>query len=72
MDERAYLASQPPELHIKGALDEIRRRVAGSGRCVVALDYGPTVHGVPVLTTWAVEDLRWALEHTGPTFYIDP
>jgi hypothetical protein len=28
------------------------------------------VHGVPVLTTWAVEDLRWALEQTSPTFYI--
>jgi uncharacterized protein YgbK (DUF1537 family) len=74
MDERGYLASQPPELRIEGALDEIRRRVVESGRRVVVLDDDPTgvqsVHGVPVLTTWAVEDLRWALEQTSPTFYI--
>ena len=45
-----------------------------SGRRVVVLDDDPTgvqsVHGVPVLTTWAIEDLRWALEQTSPTFYI--
>ena len=74
MDERAYLASQPPELRIESALDEIRRRVVESGRRVVVLDDDPTgvqsVHGVPVLTTWAVEDLRWALQQTSPTFYI--
>jgi len=74
MDERGYLASQPPELRIEGALEEIRRRVVVSGRRVVVLDDDPTgvqsVHGVPVLTTWAVEDLRWALEQTSPTFYI--
>jgi uncharacterized protein YgbK (DUF1537 family) len=74
MDERGYLASQPPELRIEGALEEIRRRVVESGRRVVVLDDDPTgvqsVHGVPVLTTWAVEDLCWALEQTSPTFYI--
>jgi uncharacterized protein YgbK (DUF1537 family) len=74
VDEREYLAAQPPELRIEGALDEIRRRVVESGRRVVVLDDDPTgvqsVHGVPVLTTWAVEDLRWALEQTIPTFYI--
>jgi uncharacterized protein YgbK (DUF1537 family) len=74
IDERGYLTSQPPELRIEGALDEIRRRVVESGRRVVVLDDDPTgvqsVHGVPVLTTWAVEDLRWALEQTSPTFYI--
>lgn len=74
MDERGYLASQLPELRIEGALDEIRRRVVESGRRVVVLDDDPTgvqsVHGVPVLTTWVVEDLRWALEQTSPTFYI--
>lgn len=73
-DERGYLASQPPELRIEGALEEIRRRVVESGRRVVVFDDDPTgvqsVHGVPVLTTWAVEDLRWALEQTSPTFYI--
>src|SRR5918997_851319 len=42
MDERGYLASQPPELRIEGALDEIRRRVVESGRRVVVLDDDPT------------------------------
>lgn len=73
-DERAYLASQPSELRIESALEEIRRRIEESGRRVVVLDDDPTgvqsVHGVPVLTTWAVEDLRWALQQTSPTFYI--
>src|SRR5829696_4124166 len=74
VDEGAYLASQPSELHIEEVLNEIRRRVDESGRRVVVLDDVPTgvqsVHGVPVLTTWAVEDLRWALEQPSPTFYI--
>jgi len=74
MDEREYLASQPSTRTVEGALEEIQRRVVESGRSVVVLDDDPTgvqsVHGVPVLTTWAVEDLRWALEQTSPTFYI--
>jgi uncharacterized protein YgbK (DUF1537 family) len=74
VDERSYLASQPPELRIEGALEEIQRRVMQSGRRVVVLDDDPTgvqsVHGVPILTTWAVEDLRWALTQQSPTFYI--
>ena len=74
LDAREYLASQPPERRIEGASKEIRSRVSESGRRVVVLDDDPTgvqsVHGVPVLTTWAVEDLRWALEQTSPTFYI--
>jgi uncharacterized protein YgbK (DUF1537 family) len=74
VDEGAYLASQPSELHIEEVLNEIRRRVDESGRRVVVLDDDPTgvqsVHGVPVLTTWAVEDLRWALAQPSATFYI--
>ena len=74
MDERAYLASQPPELRVEGALDEIRERISQSGRRVVVLDDDPTgvqsVHGVPVLTTWEVDDLRWALTQQSPTFYV--
>ena len=74
VDEREYLASQPPERKVQGALEEIRSRVAESGRHVVVLDDDPTgvqsVHGVPVLTTWTVEDLRWALAQPSPTFYI--
>ncbi len=74
MDARSYLSSQPPESKVPGALEEIRRRVEAGGRRVAVLDDDPTgtqtVHGVPVLTTWSVEDLRWALEQPSPTFYV--
>ena len=74
MDARSYLSSQPPESKIPGALEEIRRRVEAGGRRVAVLDDDPTgtqtVHGVPVLTTWSVEDIRWALEQPSPTFYV--
>ena len=76
MDEPWYPASDLPELRIEEALDEIRKRVVESGRRVVVLDDDPTgvqsVHGVPVLTTWVVEDLHWALEQTSPTFFGSP
>jgi uncharacterized protein YgbK (DUF1537 family) len=59
---------------MEGALEEIQGRVAESGRRVAVLDDDPTgvqsVHGVPVLTTWTVDDLRWALTQPSPTFYI--
>ena len=71
---KEYLASQPPELRIPGALEEIQLRVAESGRRIAVLDDDPTgtqtVHGVPVFTTWSVEDLRGALRGPSPTFYI--
>ncbi len=74
MDARSYLSSQPPESKVPGALEEIRRRVEAEGRRIAVLDDDPTgtqtVHGVPVLTTWSVEDLRWALEQPSPTFYV--
>jgi uncharacterized protein YgbK (DUF1537 family) len=74
VDERGYLASQPPTRKVEGARQEIRRRVVQGGRRVVVLDDDPTgvqsVHGVPVLTTWRVDDLRWALTQPSPTFYI--
>ena len=74
MDARSYLSSQPPESKIPGALAEIRHRVKAEGRRIAVLDDDPTgtqtVHGVPVLTTWSVEDLRWALEQPSPTFYV--
>jgi uncharacterized protein YgbK (DUF1537 family) len=69
-----YLASQPPELRVADALGEIRARVAESGHRIAVLDDDPTgtqtVHGVPVLTTWSVEDLREALEGPSATFYV--
>jgi len=59
---------------VEGALEEIQGRVVESGRYVAVLDDDPTgvqsVHGVPVLTTWTVDDLRWALTQPSPTFYI--
>jgi uncharacterized protein YgbK (DUF1537 family) len=71
VDAREYLDLQPPERRIPGALEKIRERVAAQGRRIAVLDDDPTgtqtVHGVPVLTTWSVEDLRWgprtALSH---------
>ena len=74
VEEQKYLASQPPELHVPDALEEIQAHVAAGGRKVAVLDDDPTgtqtVHGVPVLTTWSVEDLRWALEQPSATFYV--
>ena len=74
MDAPSYLSSQPPESKIPGALEKIRARVEADGRRVAVLDDDPTgtqtVHGVPVLTTWTVEDLRWALGQPSPTFYV--
>src|ERR671916_1064862 len=74
VDEREYLASQPPERKVEGALEEIQSRVAESGRRVAVLDDDPTgvqsVHGVPVLTTWTIDDLRWVLTQPSPIFYI--
>ena len=74
VDERSYLDAQPPELRVPDALEKIQTRVAASGRRIAVLDDDPTgtqtVHGVPVLTTWTVEDLSWALTQPSPTFYI--
>ncbi|QIN84169.1 hypothetical protein GBA63_17080 [Rubrobacter tropicus] len=74
VDAREYLASLPPESPVPDALEKIRDRVAAGGRKIAVLDDDPTgtqtVHGVPVLTTWTVDDLRWALEQPSPTFYV--
>jgi uncharacterized protein YgbK (DUF1537 family) len=74
VDASEYLASQPPELRVPDALEKIRHQVSESGRRLAVLDDDPTgtqtVHGVPVLTTWTVEDLRWALEQPSSTFYV--
>jgi uncharacterized protein YgbK (DUF1537 family) len=74
VDAREYLSSQPAERRVPDALEKIRERVEAAGRRIAVLDDDPTgtqtVHGVPVLTTWSVEDLRWALEQPSPTFYV--
>ncbi|MEV0052954.1 four-carbon acid sugar kinase family protein [Saccharopolyspora shandongensis] len=52
---------------------EIAERMAGGPRLVV-LDDDPTgtqtVADVPVLTTWGVDDLRWALIQPSRTFFV--
>lgn len=74
MDAAEYLASRPQELRVPDALERIRREIGESGRRLVVLDDDPTgtqtVHGVPVLTTWSADDLRWALEQPSSTFYV--
>lgn len=74
VQESEYLVAQPPELRVPGALEEIQAKNASSGRKLVVLDDDPTgtqtVHGVPVLTTWSVEDLTWALTQPSSTFYV--
>ncbi|MFC7343991.1 four-carbon acid sugar kinase family protein [Saccharopolyspora griseoalba] len=52
---------------------EAADRVAG-GPCLVVLDDDPTgtqtVADLPVLTTWSVDDLRWALTRPGNAFFV--
>lgn len=67
------LAGLPPE-SASDLLSEIQARVAASRRKVVVLDDDPTgtqtIHGLPVLTEWAVESLRAELEGPHPAFFI--
>jgi uncharacterized protein YgbK (DUF1537 family) len=55
-------------------VSEVASAVAESKRRLVVLDDDPTgtqtVSGVPVLTTWSVEDLRWALSRDVTAFYV--
>jgi uncharacterized protein YgbK (DUF1537 family) len=66
------LAGVPPARVVPVA--EVARAVARSGRRLVVLDDDPTgtqtVAGVPVLTSWAEDDLRWAFGQPGPAFFI--
>ncbi|WP_206690667.1 four-carbon acid sugar kinase family protein [Quadrisphaera sp. INWT6] len=52
----------------------VAERVAASGRVLVVLDDDPTgtqsVHGVPVLTSWAEDDLAWGLQQGAPCVYV--
>lgn len=53
---------------------EIAAAVAGSGRVFVVLDDDPTgtqsVADLPVLTSWSVESLEWALSQGRPAVYV--
>ena len=53
---------------------ELQAAAAGNGRTLVVLDDDPTgtqaVADVPVLTRWAVDDLRWAFACGKPACYV--
>ena len=55
-------------------LPAIRTQLAATGRKLVVLDDDPTgtqtVYDIPVLTTWAVDDLAAELQNDLPAFYI--
>ena len=65
-------AGLPPVREVPVA--DVASAVRSSGRRLVVLDDDPTgtqtVAGVPVLTDWSVEDIRWALRQDTPAFYI--
>jgi uncharacterized protein YgbK (DUF1537 family) len=67
------LSDLPPEW-LEDLLPAIREQVRTSGRKLVVLDDDPTgtqtVHGLPVLTTWSVEDLQSELNSAFPAFYV--
>ncbi|MFJ2115709.1 MULTISPECIES: four-carbon acid sugar kinase family protein [unclassified Streptomyces] len=64
-------ADLPPVRQVDPA--EVGAAIAG-GRRLVVLDDDPTgtqtVADVPVLTTWTVDDLRWALRQDSTAFFV--
>jgi uncharacterized protein YgbK (DUF1537 family) len=73
VDRAALLAALPPPWQ-GDAAGELERRLAARAETVVVLDDDPTgtqtVHGVPVLTDWAVETLRAELAAAPRALYI--
>jgi uncharacterized protein YgbK (DUF1537 family) len=71
-DETVFLGGLPAIRRV--SVDEVARVVDSSKRRLVVLDDDPTgtqtVAGVPVLTTWSAEDLRWALSQDVTAFYV--
>jgi len=72
MLEADLLAAFPPEVAVP--TEDVAAAVAEGGRVLVVLDDDPTgtqsVAGLPVLTGWEVDDLRWALEQGAAAFYV--
>lgn len=68
------LAGQPDPLRIPEARGRIDASCRASGTRVVVLDDDPTgtqsVQGVPVLTRWEPEDLRWAFAQPATVFFV--
>jgi uncharacterized protein YgbK (DUF1537 family) len=63
------LADQPPVLDVGVNLDQVQE-----GRRVIMLDDDPTgtqtISDLPVLTSWTVADLRWALQQQTVGFFV--
>lgn len=74
IEARGYLAAQASPQREHNASAAIQDRLTASSRRLVVLDDDPTgtqsVHGVPVLTTWSDEELRWAFHQEVSTFFI--
>lgn len=70
----SLLDGLPPVRAIPDALDQIRAENERTGTRVAVLDDDPTgtqtVAGVPVLTSWSVADLRWALDVGPGVFFV--
>ncbi|MBO0747235.1 MAG: hypothetical protein J2O47_02725 [Acidimicrobiaceae bacterium] len=70
--EAELLAPYPPPAQITPGF--LAEAVAASGRRVAVFDDDPTgtqtVADVPVLTSWGIDDLRWALRQDSPAFYV--
>lgn len=64
----------PPVRTVPDALASIRTENARTGTRVAVLDDDPTgtqtVAGVPVLTSWSVADLRWAVDAGPGVFFV--
>jgi uncharacterized protein YgbK (DUF1537 family) len=69
--EAAVLEGLPPVREVSAA--EVAARISGGPRLVV-LDDDPTgtqtVADIPVLTSWTVDDLRWALRQDSTAFFV--
>ncbi|MEV0220278.1 four-carbon acid sugar kinase family protein [Streptomyces sp. NPDC050704] len=71
LPEPEVLAGLPPVREVPAA--EVAARIRSAPRLVV-LDDDPTgtqtVKDIPVLTTWTVDDLRWALRQDSTAFFV--
>lgn len=70
----SLLDGLPPVRVIPDALERIRAENERTGTRIAVLDDDPTgtqtVAGVPVLTSWSVDDLRWALGIGPGVFFL--
>ncbi|RFA23530.1 four-carbon acid sugar kinase family protein [Subtercola boreus] len=68
------LQSAPEPRVVPDARSSIRAANRSAGSWVIVLDDDPTgtqaVHGIPVLTRWSDDDLRWAFGHPTHGFFI--